>query len=76
MASHMDVNAFLYAGSDKKEILAIQQAAVDNLKRVVVKDFLNCYSAVHETPYYIEDFLEMKTTWHPIEKIGAAGSGY
>lgn len=76
MASHMDVNAILYAGSDKKEILAIQQAAVDNLKRVIVKDFSDCYSAVHETPYYIEDFLEMKTTWHPIEKIGSAGSGY
>jgi hypothetical protein len=30
------------------------------------KDFASLY----------EDFVEMKTTWHPIEKIGAAGSGY
>lgn len=76
MASHMDVNAFLYANNDKKEILEIQKQAVENLKRVVSKDFSNPYSEEHESPYYIEDFLEMKTTWHPIEKIGAAGSGY
>lgn len=76
MASHMDVNAFLYSGNDKKEMLAIEKLAVDNLKRVRLKDFSNVYSAEHETPYYIEDFLEMKTTWHPIEKIGVEGSGY
>ncbi len=76
MASHMDVNAFLYAGIDKKEIEAIQKLGVTNLKRVLVKDFSNPYSEEHETPYYIEDFIEMKTTWHPIEKIGATGSGY
>lgn len=76
MASHMDVNAIMYAGSDKNEILEIKKLAVDNLKRVMVKDFADIYSAEHESPYYIEDFVEMKTTWHPIEKIGAAGSGY
>ena len=76
MSSHMDVNAFLYAGNDKKEMLSIQKLAVDNLKRVRLKDFSDVYSSDHETPYYIEEFLEMKTTWHPIEKIGATGSGY
>jgi acyl-CoA reductase-like NAD-dependent aldehyde dehydrogenase len=76
MASHMDVNAFLYAGTDKKEIDDIQKLAVTNLKRVRIVDFSNPYSDEHETPYFIEDFLEMKTTWHPIEKIGATGSGY
>ncbi len=76
MSSHMDVNAFFYTGTDKKEIKDIQTLAVNNLKRVRVKDFTNPYSVDHETPYYIEDFLEMKTTWHPVEKIGAPGSGY
>ena len=76
MASHMDVNAFLYGGNDKKEIIEIQKAAVDNLKRVVLKDFNDLSTSNHESPYYIEEFLEMKTTWHPIEKIGASGSGY
>ncbi|PCI99016.1 MAG: aldehyde dehydrogenase [Flavobacteriales bacterium] len=76
MASHMDVNAFLYTGTDKKEMEAIQKLGVANLKRIQLKDFSKIYSSEHETPYYIEDFLEMKTTWHPIEKIGATGSGY
>jgi acyl-CoA reductase-like NAD-dependent aldehyde dehydrogenase len=76
MASHMDVNALLYAGSDKKEITALQKQAVENLKRVFVRDFSTIYDEKHNNPYYIEDFVEMKTTWHPIEKIGAAGSGY
>ncbi len=76
MASHMDVNAFLYTGKNKKEMLSVEKLAVDNLKRVRLKNLTNVYSPDHETPYYIEDFLEMKTTWHPIEKIGAEGSGY
>ncbi|MCB0410211.1 MAG: aldehyde dehydrogenase family protein [Flavobacteriales bacterium] len=76
MASHMDVNAFLYARGIAKEQTEIQKNAVENLKRVVVRDFSDVYSSSHENPYYIEDFVEMKTTWHPIEVIGAAGSGY
>lgn len=76
MASHMDVNAFLYANNDSKELLEIEKQSVENLKRVVVKDLSKPYAEEHENPYYIEDFLEMKTTWHPIEKIGAKGSGY
>lgn len=76
MASHMDVNALLYTGDDKKESLEIKKLAVDNLKRVVVRDFTAVYDATHNNPYYMEDFVEMKTTWHPIEKIGASGSGY
>ncbi|NQX97396.1 MAG: aldehyde dehydrogenase family protein [Flavobacteriales bacterium] len=76
MASHMDVNAFLYTGTNKKEILTVEEFAVSNLKRVRVKDMSDIYSDEHETPYYIENFIEIKTTWHPIEKIGATGSGY
>ncbi|MBL4669433.1 MAG: aldehyde dehydrogenase family protein [Flavobacteriales bacterium] len=76
MASHMDVNAFLYTGTNKKEILTVEEFAVNNLKRVRVKDMSDIYSDEHETPYYIENFIEIKTTWHPIEKIGATGSGY
>ncbi len=76
MASHMDVNAFLYARGITKEQTEIQKYSVENLKRVVIRDFSDIYSSTHENPYYIEDFVEMKTTWHPIEVIRAAGSGY
>lgn len=76
MASHMDVNALLYCRNNQKEIVALQKEAVENLKRVVLRDCSSIYSEENESPYFIEDFVEMKTTWHPIEKIGPAGSGY
>lgn len=76
MSSHMDVNAIFYGDSNASEIKSIQLQAVENLKRVVVKNLADSFDTEHESPYYIESFLEMKTTWHPIEKIGAKGSGY
>ncbi len=76
MSTHMDVNALLYCGADKKEILSIEKYAVTNLKRIRVIDFSKIYAVSHETPYYIEEFIEIKTTWHPIEKMSAAGNGY
>ena len=30
----------------------------------------------NEHPYIIADFMETKTTWHPIEIISGSGSGY
>lgn len=76
MASHMDVNAIAYCGSDKEQIKQIRLAAIDNLKRVVIREGNDFTNDKHETPTYINDFQEIKTTWHPIEKISAAGSGY
>lgn len=76
LSTHMDINALLYCGNNKKEIAEIQKHSVNNLKRIIVRDDKDLNDTTHENPYYIEDFLEMKTTWHPIEKIGASGSGY
>lgn len=75
-ATHMDIKALLYYGNDKKEITSIQKNAVNNLKRITIREENDLYNESHQTPYLIEDFLEMKTTWHPIEIIGASGSGY
>lgn len=75
-ATHMDIKALLYYGNDKKEITSIQKNAVNNLKRITIREENDLYNESHQTPYLIEDFLEMKTTWHPIEMIGASGSGY
>jgi acyl-CoA reductase-like NAD-dependent aldehyde dehydrogenase len=74
-STHMDVNAFLYTGSNMKEIKPIQEDSISNLKRILVKD-LDWMSDKPENPYLISDFTEVKTTWHPIEKVGGAGSGY
>ena len=75
-AAHMDVNALVYSGDNAAEIKSIHEAAVDNLKRVIIRDGGNYVSDKYENPYLISSLQETKTTWHPIEKIGAAGSGY
>jgi len=75
-SSHMDVNAILYNGNDDTHIKLINENAVKNLKRVVIRKEKNWSNSNHENPYYIEDFQETKTTWHPIEQISGSGSGY
>ncbi len=75
-ASHMDVNALLYCGSNQADIKNIQEIAVENMKRIRIREDGDYVDAKFESPYLIFDFQETKTTWHPIEQIGAAGSGY
>jgi acyl-CoA reductase-like NAD-dependent aldehyde dehydrogenase len=75
-STHMDVNSMLYCGNDKKSIQLIKENSAINLKRIVVKNKVNWMKDEAESPYFITKFTEVKTTWHPIEKIGASGSGY
>lgn len=74
-SSHMDVNAIVYARTDKKELKNIQINATENMKRVINWSS-NWFSGKAQDPYKIRDLQEIKTTWHPIEQIGGAGSGY
>jgi len=74
-SSHMDVNAIAFDCSDQKMLAAIQEFAVENVKRV--KDYsVDWKDDDSQNPYLIQDFCEIKTTWHPIEQISASGSGY
>jgi acyl-CoA reductase-like NAD-dependent aldehyde dehydrogenase len=75
MSNHMDVNALVYYRKDKAEIRTIRENASLNVKRVFVYD-KDVFSEESQSPYYISDLQEIKTTWHPIENIGAAKSGY
>jgi acyl-CoA reductase-like NAD-dependent aldehyde dehydrogenase len=75
-ASHKDVNSILYCGDDAQKIRKIQDLAIENLKRVVIREDSNYFEDKHESPYLIFDFQETKTTWHPIEVIAGAGAGY
>lgn len=75
-STHKDVNAVLYCGNDQKELKEIQENAIGNLKRVVNKNVKDWLKDDNESPYSILDFQETKTTWHPIEHISGAGSGY
>ncbi len=76
VGSHMDVNAVYYADSDSEQLKKLQLLAVDNLKRIIKNKLGDWASSGHENPYVIADFMESKTTWHPIEKISGSGSGY
>lgn len=75
-ADHMDVNAMIYCENDVETIKLIQEKASLNVKRVVLNNKVKWISDEAETPYFIMDTQEIKTTWHPIENIGGAKAGY
>ncbi len=66
-SSHMDVNTISY--TDKLSIemkKMIDENASSNIKRVIKKTISDWYSEDAFGPYYIVDFQETKTTWHPV----------
>jgi acyl-CoA reductase-like NAD-dependent aldehyde dehydrogenase len=75
-ADHMDVNAIVYCEKNAEHKKLIQEKAALNMKRVVLYDNVNWLSEKGESPYFIMDTQEIKTTWHPIENIGGAKAGY
>jgi acyl-CoA reductase-like NAD-dependent aldehyde dehydrogenase len=75
-ANHMDVNATIYFGDDAAVIKTIQELATLNVKRVFIHSKGNGSSSDAQSPYHILDTQEIKTTWHPIENIGASGAKY
>jgi acyl-CoA reductase-like NAD-dependent aldehyde dehydrogenase len=75
-ADHMDVNATIYCENNSDTQQLIKEKSATNLKRIFIYDKVNWYSAEGESPYFIMDTQEIKTTWHPVENIASAGSGY
>ena len=75
-AKHLDVNSIAADSIGKPRMKTLQEDSTGNLKRIV--DFGIDWTDTEEAqnPYLIEKFCEVKTTWHPIEQISAAGSGY
>ncbi len=65
MASHMDVNAIIYAGNNEKDIKRISELSSENIKRVVIYKKHDWLGDQNESPYFIEKTQEIKTTWHP-----------
>lgn len=76
IVQHMDVNALVYCGDDKNMSVELKEKSAENLKRIRIYSGGQLLSAKGESPYMINTLNEVKTTWHPIEKIGAAGSSY
>lgn len=75
-AAHMDVNAVVYCGGDNHVQKELQQKGAVNVKRVINHKNINWISEKGQSPYFIMDLQEIKTTWHPIENIGGGGGGY
>jgi acyl-CoA reductase-like NAD-dependent aldehyde dehydrogenase len=75
-AAHMDVNAVVYCGEDNNVQKDLQTKGASNVKRIIVHKDINWFSDLGQSPYFILDTEEIKTTWHPIENIGAGGGGY
>jgi acyl-CoA reductase-like NAD-dependent aldehyde dehydrogenase len=72
-SSHMDVNAMVYCRD--KHLKLIKENSALNVKRVSdwsSKD----WNQDGEDPYLLLETQEVKTTWHPIENITGAKSGY
>ena len=62
VASHRGVDGILGVGLGNDSEKAIQVAASDSLKRLRFEA-----AGISEgSPHAIQDFLEMKTTWHPV----------
>lgn len=73
---HMDVNATIYCEKDSDTQKMMREKSATNLKRVFFYDNVNWYSEEGQSPYFIMDTQEIKTTWHPVENIAGAGGGY
>lgn len=74
--THMDVNATIYCENDSLQQKLIREKSALNLKRIFFYDRIDWYQPGGQSPYFIMDTQEIKTTWHPVENIAGAGAGY
>lgn len=73
---HMDVNATIYCENNSDVKKMMQEKAATNVKRVFFYDKVKWETEEGQSPYFILDTQEIKTTWHPVENIAGAGGGY
>ena len=73
---HMDVNATIYCENNSDIQKMMREKSATNLKRIFFYDKINWYTDEGQSPYFIMDTQEIKTTWHPVENIAGAGGGY
>ncbi|HXA63356.1 MAG TPA: aldehyde dehydrogenase family protein [Streptosporangiaceae bacterium] len=66
LAAHMDVNGIDLTGMDIESAAACEQAAADNLKRVLRPAHEKIDWTTDPGTHRMTAFLETKTVWHPI----------
>ena len=76
LVTHMDINAIVVDGATQEERTMIEQEAICNLKRLVYPKVSDWNKEEGQSPYFILDTQEVKTTWHPIERGQGGGGGY
>lgn len=65
-SSHMDVNAIVYARNNADELKSVKENASLNVKRVIHRFAGDYFNSNAQSPYFILDTCEIKTTWHPV----------
>jgi acyl-CoA reductase-like NAD-dependent aldehyde dehydrogenase len=65
-SNHMDVNAIYLCSDNADEKKLAETNASLNVKRARIETEQDWADSKCESPYRIMDFLEVKTTWHPI----------
>lgn len=66
LSSHMDVNAIFNAIDNPETRKQLDENASISVKRVKHYSQPDWSDEKHENPYLILDFMETKTTWHPV----------
>lgn len=66
LSSHMDVNAIFNSSDDHSLRKLIDENASISVKRVKHYTPEDWHSQTIEDPYLIQEFMEIKTTWHPV----------
>jgi len=65
-ATHMEINALVLADGTPEEWLKIEQEAAHTVRRSAHYQFADWSVPQAQSPYFILDCQELKTTWHPI----------
>jgi acyl-CoA reductase-like NAD-dependent aldehyde dehydrogenase len=73
---HMDVNATIFCENDSELKKMMQEKSAMNLKRIFFYGKIKWNTDQGQSPYFILDTQEIKTTWHPVENIAGSGGGY
>ncbi len=74
-AGHMGVHGLIVDDCAKDTAAGLREQCAENLKRLILRA-ADWTDAASQHPYLIMDTQEIKTTWHPVEKISGMGSGY
>ena len=76
LVNHMDVNATIFCENDSEIKKMMQEKSALNLKRIFFYDKIKWNTEQGQSPYFILDTQEIKTTWHPVENIAGSGGSY